>query len=99
MKRYYKDYNQDLWVQVEKVFNETDKIFKQVHKIMDEVQQGPMSEIKEPWEKWFAWHPVTIKGKRRWLKTVYRRTKLKFGDPRIFREWEYGDIFDVIKGE
>lgn len=74
---------------------DVDRVFKKMEKMMEEVQtQG---SLQEPWEKWFAWHPVTIKGKRRWMKTVYRRTKLKFGDPRMFHEWEYGDIFDVLK--
>ena len=79
-----------------RVFNDMDRIFKQAEKVMNETFVA--TEAKpEPWQKWFAWHPVTIKGRRRWMKTVYRRTKLKFGDQRLTHEWEYGDMFDVLK--
>lgn len=87
-----------LFKDMDQIFKEVDNVFKQVDKKMEEAFEQVLQEAKpEPWEKWFAWHPVTIKGKRRWMKTVYRRTKLKFGDQRLNREWEYGDMFDVLK--
>lgn len=81
---------------MDNVFKEVDKVFKQMNKIMEET--NVVTEANpDPWQKWFAWHPVTIKGKSRWMKTVYRRTKLKFGDQRLIHEWEYGDLFDVLQ--
>ena len=83
---------------MDQVFKQMDQIFKDIDKKMEEQFESVLTEAKpEPWEKWFAWHPVTIKGKRRWMKSVYRRTKLKYGDQRLYREWEYGDMFDVLK--
>lgn len=52
---------------------------------------------QSPWEPWYAWRPVKIKGKWYWLKTVYRKynwarsTEQPFG-----AEYDYGDIFDVL---
>jgi hypothetical protein len=49
------------------------------------------------WESWYAWHPVRVKGRWCWFKTVYRKynwaksTEQPFG-----REYDYGDIFDVL---
>lgn len=54
--------------------------------------------IKEDWEKWFAWHPVAINGKRVWGRMVYRRycyTRI-FGE-RFNETYEYGNLFDVLK--
>ncbi len=79
-----------------KVDRDIDRVFKQMEKVMEQAE-AQMEAKPEPWQKWFAWHPVTIKGKRRWMKSVYRRTKLKFGDQRLIHEWEYGDMFDVLK--
>lgn len=94
MKQQYDQVFKDM----DKVFKEMDKIFKTIDKRMDEQFAEVLTEATpEPWEKWFAWHPVTIKGKRRWMKNVYRRTKLKYGDMRLYHEWEYGDMFDVLK--
>ena len=55
--------------------------------------------VRLPWEKWFAWRPVKIHGRRVWLKTVYRRTTLKYIDMSEWQHVEYGTLFDVIKGE
>lgn len=92
MDRIFKDVDSAF----KKVDQDINRVFKQMEKIVEqaEAQVGP---LQEPWQKWFAWHPVTIKGKRRWMTSVYRRTRLKFGDPRMFHEWEYGDMFDVLK--
>lgn len=94
----YKDVNRDLIKDMDRIFQDMDKAFKQMEKHMEEAMESVQAEAKpEPWEKWFAWHPVTIKGKRRWMKSVYRRTKLKYGDQRLYHEWEYADLFDVLK--
>ena len=55
--------------------------------------------IRLPWERWFAWRPVKIHGRRVWLRTVYRRTTLKYIDMSEWQYVEYGTIFDVLKGE
>ena len=49
------------------------------------------------WKKWFAWHPVTVNGRRVWLKTVYRQSRLKAEMDGMGIGWVYGDIFDVLK--
>ena len=50
-----------------------------------------------PWQKWFAWRPVKIHGKRTWLKPVYRRCINTYVDHDNWRRYEYGTILDVIK--
>ena len=52
-----------------------------------------------PWQRWFAWYPVTIKAyhdlpyfykpKKAWLQFVWRRRNL------TFKEWDYtiDDVF------
>ena len=51
-----------------------------------------------PWQPWFAWYPVKVKGRWTWFKKVYRKynwaksSSFPFGD-----EYDYGDIFDVLR--
>jgi hypothetical protein len=52
-----------------------------------------------PWQKWFAWRPVTIKGRRVWMKTVYRRCINTYVDFDDWSHYEYGDMFDILKEE
>jgi len=62
-----------------------------------EIQMGPKDD---PWRKWFAWRPVTVKGKRCWMQFVYRKPIPK--DYVTYDDWtryEYGDLFDVLKDE
>jgi len=49
------------------------------------------------WEKWFAWRPVKLNGKRVWFKTVYRRCINTYVDHDDWTRYEYGTLFDVIK--
>jgi hypothetical protein len=49
-----------------------------------------------PWCKWFAWHPVKVKGKRVWLRTVYRRGVEMHTPGGLWTLYEYGTIFDVL---
>ena len=64
------------------------------------VQAGPVARKIEvcPWEKWFAWHPVKVNSKRTWLKTIYRRKINTYVDYDNWAKYEYGTIFDVLKG-
>jgi len=55
--------------------------------------------IRLPWEKWFAWRPVKIHGRRVWFRTVYRRTVVCYVDADKWSRVDYGTLFDVIKGE
>ena len=55
--------------------------------------------IKGAWQKWFAWYPVKIQGRRAWMTTVYRRTIDTYVDTNVWQRYEYGTIFDLIKGE
>ncbi len=94
----YKNPYQDVFEDMDKVFKEMDTIFKAMGKNMEDMMESVQAEAKpEPWQKWFAWHPVTIKGNRRWLKSVYRRNSLKITMHGIAHAWEYGDMFDVLK--
>ena len=52
--------------------------------------------IVNPWEQWFAWHPVKLHGKRVWFKTIYRRNINTYVDMDNWARFEYGDIFDVL---
>lgn len=95
----YKDYNDltRVYNDVDKVFKHVDQIFKNMEITMEEAMGEATEARPEPWQKWFAWHPVTINGKKQWMRTVYRRTRLKFGDQRLIHEWEYTDMFGVLK--
>jgi hypothetical protein len=59
----------------------------------------PRKVQEEPWTKWFAWHPVKIHGRRVWLRTIYRRYVVVFVDTNGRAKYEYGTLFDVIKGD
>lgn len=54
---------------------------------------------KYSWEQWFAWYPVKVKGKRRWLTKVCRRVRMHREDVNIYAGYEYGDLFDVLREE
>ena len=84
---------------MDNVFKEADKVFKQMEKVMDEVQQGPVARKIEtmPWKPWFAWRPVKIKGKRIWMKKIYRRSINTYVDQDDWTRYEYADMFDVLK--
>jgi hypothetical protein len=53
----------------------------------------------EPWQLWFAWRPVkTVGGERIWFKKIYRRCIWRYGgDNGRWGQYEYGNIFDIIK--
>ena len=51
---------------------------------------------KGAWQKWFAWRPVKIHGRRIWLKTVYRRCINTYVDFDDWSRYEYGNLFDII---
>jgi hypothetical protein len=59
---------------------------------------APKGHIVVPWEKKFAWFPVTVHGKRKWLTTVYRKRYPGSGDQRLLPPYyEYGNLFDVLR--
>lgn len=83
---------------VNNVFKEVDKTFKTMEEVLDKAYKQKMPEIKYPWKKWFAWRPVKVKGKTKWLCNVYRQQIPK--DYATYDDWtryKYGDIFDVLK--
>jgi hypothetical protein len=59
----------------------------------------PRKTEVSPWVKWFAWYPVKVNGRRTWLKTVYRRCINTYVDYEDWKRYEYGNIFDVIRGD
>ena len=97
-----KDYDQ-VFKEMDNVFKEMDKVFKHVEKSMESMNRMMGSNYVArkmtlgPWKPWFAWRPVKFKGKRVWLKKIYRRTVNTYVDMDDWSRYEYGDIFDVIK--
>ena len=67
--------------------------------MLDHVGAVYRKVIPLPWEKWIAWRPVKIHGRRVWLRTVYRRTVICYVDADKWNRVEYATLFDVIKGE
>jgi hypothetical protein len=59
----------------------------------------PRKVVVEPWTKWFAWYPIKLHGRRVWLKIIYRRCVVTFIDTNEWSKYEYGTLFDIIKGE
>ena len=51
------------------------------------------------WQEWFAWRPVKVKGKRVWLKKVFRRCINTYVDHDDWKRYEYGTAFDVIRND
>jgi hypothetical protein len=90
--------NDNLFKQIDSVFEEADKIFKEVD---DMVKHSFVARKIEagPWKPWFAWHPVTIHGKRVWMEKVFRRCINTYVDYDNWKRYEYGTLFDVIKGD
>lgn len=77
---------------------DVDRVFKQMDKIMEQAEEQVARKIaKAPWKPWFAWRPVTIKGKRIWMKRVYRRKINTYVDHDDWSRYEYGDMFDILK--
>lgn len=83
---------------MDEVFKQLDKVFKETDKRMEELFAGAAESPKYPWKKWFAWRPVKVKGKIKWLRNVYRqeipKTYVTHDD---WTRYKYGDIFDVLK--
>lgn len=52
-----------------------------------------------PWKPWFAWRPVKVKGQTIWLEHIYRRSINTYVDMDDWTRYEYGTLFDVIKGD
>lgn len=55
--------------------------------------------VVDPWKPWFAWRPVNLRGKRIWMRKIYRRCINTYVDHDNWKRYEYGDIFDVLKEE
>lgn len=83
------------------VFKEMDKVFKQMDKVMETSQDFSGNIVRKlelgPWKPWFAWRPVKFKGKRVWMKKIYRRSINTYVDQEDWTRYEYGDLFDVLK--
>lgn len=52
-----------------------------------------------PWQPWFAWRPVKVNSQRIWMKKIFRRKINTYVDMDDWSRYEYGTIFDVIKGD
>lgn len=66
------------------------------------VSQGPTTWAQQPkykWEPWFAWYPVKVHGKYKWMTKVWRKVTMIRDDMHIYATYGYGNMFDVIKDE
>jgi uncharacterized membrane protein YfhO len=63
------------------------------------VSAGPPLIRPQSWEQVFAWLPVHIHGKRKWMTKVWRRVHMVREDMTLYADYEYGNMFDVIKDE
>lgn len=96
-----KDFD-NIFKEMDKVFEQADKTFAEADKLfknMDKFINATVARKREvgPWKEWYAWRPVKVKGKRVWLKKVYRRCINTYVDHDDWKRWEYGNVFDVIK--
>lgn len=68
---------------------------------MEEINETYIPRKQEfgTWQEWFAWRPVKVKGKRVWLKKVFRRCINTYVDHDDWKRYEYGTAFDVIRSE
>ncbi len=87
-----------LFKDVDKIFKQVDEVFKQMDKRMEDAFDSNMEEIHRPWQQWFAWRPVRVNGKLKWMQKVFRRELPK--DYSNYDDWtryEYGTVFDAIR--
>ncbi len=97
----FKDMNK-VFAQMDDTFKKVDKdmdrVFKQMEKVLEQAEEQVARKIETmPWKPWFAWRPVRVKGKRIWMKKIYRRKINTYVDYEDWARYEYGDIFDVLK--
>ena len=88
----------DIFKEADKLFKQMDQVFKQVDKTMEEAFVAAGPEPRKPWEQWFAWRPVRVNGKLKWMQKVFRREIPK--DYTNYDDWtyyEYGTVFDAIR--
>ena len=56
---------------------------------------------KGNWHKWFAWYPVKVNSKLKWLVKVYRRPTFHYDSDYtqggLYSQWKYGTLFDILK--
>ena len=50
---------------------------------------------RNPWQPWWAWHPVRVNGRWRWGTWVYRQHRYVVF--RRYGNWIYGDLFDYLR--
>ncbi len=91
-----KEFDQ-IFKDMDKVFNDANKVFKDMDKVITNINNVYRKQTLSPWKPWFAWRPVKIRGKRVWLKNVYRRCINTYVDYDNWKRYEYGDMFDVLK--
>lgn len=54
---------------------------------------------RSPWKGWYAWRPIKLHGEWVWFDWVFRRKISPHVDMDRWSYYEYGNIFDVIKGD
>lgn len=55
------------------------------------------TEVLKPWQRWWAWRPVTtVSGERVWLRWCHRRQIRKFQLVGYSNLVQYGNLFDVM---
>ena len=59
----------------------------------------PRKVVTAPWKSWYAWRPIKLHGEWVWFEWVFRRKINTYVDMDNWSRYEYGNIFDVIKGD
>lgn len=102
MDKVFKDMD-NVFKDMDKAFKKLDKdvdqVFKQMEQVFEQASQIARKQEVGPWKEWYAWRPVQVKGKRVWLKKVYRRRINTYVDQDDWTRYEYGTVFDVLKEE
>ncbi len=58
-------------------------------------------KVSSNWEKWYAWHPIVIRGSHVWRREVYRKAVLIKDDDShmLVYTYIYADDIDLICGD
>jgi hypothetical protein len=56
-----------------------------------------ITQANTTWELWYAWYPVKMHNKWKWLTHIYRiRIPQSYVDYDDWTHYKYGTLFDVI---
>ena len=81
--------------QMDDVFGEIDKVFKQVGVVMEQADAESWESVNKraKWEPYTSWIPRKIGKRWYWHSPIYRKYQFDEGNG----YWLYGTEFDVLK--